>query len=281
MTRRLKIISGITVSVSLIAIGAFIFAVVAGFMIDDSTYVEDDPLPNTIEISNMHTMAANSKGFISWNDEYGNVGTVMIDIYTSGDFSYNEETSTFPENIEGGQETIDDAARELVEGIQTANDKDELELSILSVSIHPAGHGLITWYESIDGQHTEDTEIMKAMFEVSPESDVSFLDNEPEEDFRDSLVNAIQTRHKEKTKAINFMQGYMTEDLTEGTMQYASSQQISGEVSFTVKEDGEIIKNQDDWDTLPEMDEHTLEDFYHTAEQMISNWGMFSQPADE
>lgn len=277
MTRRLKIISGIVASIALIAIGAFIFAVVAGFMIDDATHVEDDPLLNTLEVSVYYVPGDASQGIAYWEDDFNGEGHVRFDIHTSGDFSYIEEESTFPENIDGGRETLDEAVQEFMEEVETS--EEELELTIVSLSIHPAGHGFVSWYESPNGYLTEETEIMDAGFDISPESDVSFLDNKPPEDIRDSIVDAIQSDHKENTRAINFMEGYMNDDLTVGTMQYRSSQQLPGEVSFTVKEDGEIIKNQEDWDALPEMDEHTLEDFYHTAEQMISNWGMLS-PSD-
>ncbi|MDZ7835623.1 MAG: hypothetical protein U5K84_10265 [Alkalibacterium sp.] len=62
------------------------------------------------------------------------------------------------------------------------------------------------------------------------------------------LVGAIQRKHKQNARAIHFMEGYMNDDLTEGTMQYASSQQIRGEIRFTVDEDGKIIANPSDWD---------------------------------
>lgn len=64
----------------------------------------------------------------------------------------------------------------------------------------------------------------------------------------------------------------MNEKLTEGTMPYYSSEQIRGEIRFVVEGD-EIIKNQDDWNALPETDENTINDFYRTAELMLQNWG--------
>lgn len=90
------------------------YAVVAGFIIDDATHVEDDPLPNTVEITNTYTVFG-SQGVVYWRDDYGSAGSVMFNIYTSGDFSFIEDSSTFPENVEDGRELFDDIARELIE----------------------------------------------------------------------------------------------------------------------------------------------------------------------
>lgn len=115
MIKVLKLISGIVASVTILVIGLFIFAVVTGSIIDDATHVEDDPLPNTIEVSNTDIVAGGSQGIINWRDDYGNLGTVIINIYTSGDFSYIEDSSTFPENVEDGREMFDDIAQRLIE----------------------------------------------------------------------------------------------------------------------------------------------------------------------
>lgn len=115
MNRVLKLISGIVASIAMLAIGFFMYATVAGFIIDDATHVEDDPLPNTIEVSNTDIVAGGSQGIINWRDDYGNLGTVIINIYTSGDFSYIEDSSTFPENVEDGREMFDDIAQRLIE----------------------------------------------------------------------------------------------------------------------------------------------------------------------
>lgn len=115
MNRVLKLISGIVASVTILAIGFFMYAVVAGFIIDEKTHVEDDPLPNTVEISNTDIVAGGSQGIINWRDDYGSAGSVMFNIYTSGDFSYIEESSRFPENVEDGRETLDEAVYEFME----------------------------------------------------------------------------------------------------------------------------------------------------------------------
>jgi len=153
-------------------------------------------------------------------------------------------------------------------------DEPEATLQVQTPSIHPAGHGFITWYYSVEGEPMDHEEMKTSTFELSPDGDVEFVQDPPTDaSVHNRLVGAIQRKHKQNARAIHFMEGYMNDDLTEGTMQYASSQQIRGEIRFTVDEDGKIIANPSDWDALPETDKRTVDDFKKTAESMLVNWG--------
>ncbi|SFC44163.1 hypothetical protein SAMN04488102_1078 [Alkalibacterium subtropicum] len=157
-------------------------------------------------------------------------------------------------------------------------EEPEPELQIQTPAIHPAGHGFITWYYTVQGEPIDYEEVTTSGFEISPESEVVFTKDQPtDEGVYSRLVGAIKSKHEQDARAIHFMEGYMNDDLTEGTMQYASSEQIRGEVRFTVEADGEIIANASDWEALPETDERTVQDFQTTAESMLVNWGAYNR----
>ncbi|WP_368644682.1 hypothetical protein AB4027_06065 [Alkalibacterium putridalgicola] len=157
-------------------------------------------------------------------------------------------------------------------------DEPEPELQVQITAIHPAGHGFITWYYTVQGEPIDHEEVTTSGFEISPEGDVVFiLDRPTDETVYNRLVGAIKSKHEQDARAIHFMEGYMNDDMTEGTMQYASSEQIMGEVRFTFEADGEIIANASDWDALPETDERTLQDFKSTAKSMLVNWGAYNR----
>lgn len=154
----------------------------------------------------------------------------------------------------------------------------EPTLKVHTPAIHPAGFGGITWYYTVEGEPIDHDEVTTSSFEISPEGDVDFTQGRPaDESVYNRLVGAIKSKHEQDARAIHFMEGYMNDDRTEGTMQYASSEQIMGEVRFTVEADGKIIANASDWDALPETDERTLQDFQSTAKSMLVNWGAYNR----
>jgi hypothetical protein len=115
MLKKVSIFLGITTGVMLLVIGTFSFVVVGGKVLDRATYVEDDLLPDTVEVSSTNVMAAGEQGSFYWKDDYGNGGTVMFSFNSTDEIEYIDDMSTFPEHMEDDRGFFDGAARELIE----------------------------------------------------------------------------------------------------------------------------------------------------------------------
>src|SRR5690554_3496567 len=129
------------------------------------------------------------------------------------------------------------------------------EPQVQTVSIHPAGHGLVRW----DDQNGVTQSIL---FEISPDGQVDFLgegdfskEAQEVEDINEMMVNSIQKKFEANKRSIYVIEGYM--DGNQGTMQWVSHDRVHGEMRFVVEEDEEIIFNGTDWSSLPETDDHT------------------------
>lgn len=98
-------------------------------VLDQATYVEDDPLPDTVEVSRTNVMAAGEQGSINWKDDYGNGGTVSFRFNSMDEIEYMDDISTFPEHMEDDRGLFDSAARELIEEANNeAASEEESEL---------------------------------------------------------------------------------------------------------------------------------------------------------
>lgn len=171
---------------------------------------------------------------------------------------------------------------EMTEYETDVQENESVEYKILNVSLHPAGSGQVSWYLKDD---LDDREF--AHYTISPEKDIEFIDAEnhplPEnDDFMEKMEAAVISKLEElDDRAVHFLQGAMNEELTKGNTIFHAGFEKTGEIRFTVRENGEIVANEDDWNALPETDENTLDDFHHTVEEMISNWGIYYRHANE
>lgn len=129
MRKKAPVFIGIIADLLILIIGTFSFVVVGGKILDRATYVEDDPLPDTVEVSSTNVMAAGEQGSINWKDDYGNGGTVMFSFNSTDEIEYIDDISTFPAHMEDDRGFFDSAARELIEEANNeATSKEEPEL---------------------------------------------------------------------------------------------------------------------------------------------------------
>ena len=170
-----------------------------------------------------------------------------------------------------------DASTDVNDNIEVNEEPEEIDeenFRIAYVSLHPAGVGHVAWYaDSIE-------DVGLTNFTISPNDEVEFDDHvsnvfPDNEDNIKEMESAIIAKSEEDKRAIYFLEGTMNEELNEGIMNWNSQRQFSGEVRFSVEENGDIIVNESDWNALPETDEKTVDDFYYTVEQMIHNWGQY------
>lgn len=118
------------------------------------------------------------------------MGTILL-LVVIGGFLLNEQNIS-----EEDTEVLDQTAREIDEE-KLEEIEEEKELTIVTLSIHPVGGGAVQWFESSDGELTEEIDIEQVTFDISPNSHVSFNEQEPEgEDLRNQLIDAIQTYHR-------------------------------------------------------------------------------------
>lgn len=126
MRKKVTIIIGSIAGVIFLIIGLFFFVVLGSKVLDQATYVEDDPLPDTVEVSSTNVMAAGEQGSINWKDDYGNGGTVSFRFNSTDEIEYMDDISTFPEHMEDDRGLFDSVARELIEEVnkKAASEED-------------------------------------------------------------------------------------------------------------------------------------------------------------
>lgn len=155
--------------------------------------------------------------------------------------------------------------KDVSEQVVTVEEESD-DYTIQDVSIHPAGHGTILYYKDIE-------EIEVEAFLISPEAEVEFENTayhslSENEELLDEMEAAIVEKFKEEKRAIHFMPGDMNDDRTEGFVSWVSHERESGELAFTVDENGNAILDEAAWEELPKMDEHTTDDFEAVIEKM-------------
>ena len=155
---------------------------------------------------------------------------------------------------------------------------EQVENEILNVTINSGGYGSVSW-SNIKNIYDDDNSV--AMFFITPKGKVLFEDDEmypipDDEDFLKEIETEITSEFEANKRAIYFLGGEMNKEKTEGVLEWQSHQRFNGDLRFTVNEKGEIIVNESDWNALPETDEKTTDDFYHSAEKVINNWGNYT-----
>lgn len=176
----------------------------------------------------------------------------------------------------------DEQTTDIIHGEEVNENQEEVigeaENKILNISLNSAGMGSVTWSNNENIYDDEDSVVM---FFITPKGKVLFEDDKmypvpDDEDFLKEMEGAIISKFEENKRAIYFLGGEMNKEMTEGVMEWQSHQRFTGDLRFTVNENGDIIANESDWDALPETDEKTVDDFNYIAEQMIQNRGIIT-----
>lgn len=90
MNNLIKVIGTTFAGIVVVGIGLFLFSVVAGFNMDEATYVEDDPTPNKIEVVKV-SIGEGIVGSLRWEDTLGDTGTVFFEPEVADKVEYHEE----------------------------------------------------------------------------------------------------------------------------------------------------------------------------------------------